>query len=204
MKKLLLIMGDLATGKSTFANILSKRYDTNVFYKDSIKEVLGDTIGFSNREENLKLSKATMELMFFIFFEFSKLHKKLILESNFHKVDLERLHKMAYENNYEVLTIVLRGDVEILHKRYLNRIYNENRHPVHLSTTLDVFDDFKGYTEYSRNEGVIGKAININANNFSYQTDKEILISIDEFMKDWQNSNFVMRLYDTIKHVQYG
>ena len=52
MKKLLLIMGDLATGKSTFANILSKRYDTNVFFKDSIKEVLGDTIGFSNREEN--------------------------------------------------------------------------------------------------------------------------------------------------------
>ena len=39
MKKLLLITGDLATGKSTFANILSKRYDTNVFFKDSIKEV---------------------------------------------------------------------------------------------------------------------------------------------------------------------
>ena len=36
MKKLLLVMGDLATGKSTFANILSKRYAANVFYKDSI------------------------------------------------------------------------------------------------------------------------------------------------------------------------
>lgn len=52
MKKLLLITGDIATGKSTFANILSKRYHTNMFFKDSIKEVLGDTIGFSNREEN--------------------------------------------------------------------------------------------------------------------------------------------------------
>lgn len=39
-------MGDIAAGKSTFANILSKRYNTNVFFKDSIKEVLGDTIGF--------------------------------------------------------------------------------------------------------------------------------------------------------------
>lgn len=46
MKKLLLITGDIATGKSTFANILSKRYHTNMFFKDSIKEVLGDTIGF--------------------------------------------------------------------------------------------------------------------------------------------------------------
>ncbi|MBQ7284606.1 MAG: hypothetical protein IJW74_07165, partial [Oscillospiraceae bacterium] len=114
MKKLLLITGDLATGKSTFANILSKRYDTNVFFKDSIKEVLGDTIGFSNREENKKLSNATMELMFFIFSEFGKLNKNLILESNFHTIELERLHKIAFENNYEVLTIVLRGDVEIL------------------------------------------------------------------------------------------
>ncbi len=66
-RKLLLITGDIATGKSTFANILSQRYNTNVFFKDSIKEVLGDTIGFSNREENKKLSNASMELMFFIF-----------------------------------------------------------------------------------------------------------------------------------------
>ena len=182
MGKLLLITGDLATGKSTFANILSERYDVNVFFKDSIKEVLGETIGFSNREENKKLSNASMGLMFFIFSEFGKIKKNLILESNFHTTELERLHKIAFENNYEVLTIVLRGDVEILHKRYLNRMKNENRHPVHLSTTLDVFDDFKGYTEYSRTEEVLGNVMYINADDFSYQTDKAILEKIDEFM----------------------
>ena len=57
MKKLLLITGDLATGKSTFSNVLAKRYQITVFQKDSIKEVLGDHIGFTNREENLKLSQ---------------------------------------------------------------------------------------------------------------------------------------------------
>ena len=183
MKKLLLIMGDLATGKSTFANILSMRYDTNVFFKDSIKEVLGDTIGFSNREENKKLSSATMELMFFIFSEFAKLSKNIILESNFHTEELERLHKIAFKNNYEVLTLVLRGDVEILHKRYLNRMQNENRHPVHLSTTLDIFDDFKSCTEYLRSEKILGETIYINASDFLYQADKEILTKIDEFMR---------------------
>jgi len=182
MRKLLLIMGDLATGKSTFANILSGRYDTSVFFKDSIKEVLGDTVGFSNREENKKLSNAAMELMFFIFSEFGKLNKNLILESNFHTIELERLHKIASENNYEVLTLVLRGDVEVLYKRYLNRMYNENRHPVHLSTTLDVFDDFKKCTEYLRTEKILGSTIYINADDFSYQTDKDILAKIDEFM----------------------
>lgn len=184
MNKLLLIMGDLATGKSTFSGILSKRYDVNVFNKDSIKEVLGDTIGFSNREENLKLSAVTMELMLFIFSEFTKLNKDLILESNFHKADLERLYEVAAANDYEVLVLVIRGDINILHKRYLNRMYNENRHPVHLSASLDIFDHFKDYIESARKEEITGNVIQIDANDFSYQTDKELLKRIDEF---WRN-----------------
>ena len=182
MKKLLLIMGDLACGKSTFANILSKRYNVNIFGKDSIKEVLGDTVGFNNREENLKLSRATIELMFFLFSEFTKLDKPLILESNFHTKELETLRRMAVEQGYEVLTLVLRGDVEVLHKRYLCRMQKENRHPVHLSTTLDVFDDFKAYTEYSRAEEIPGNVMEINASDFSYQTEETILTEIDNFM----------------------
>lgn len=182
MKKLLLITGDLATGKSTFGNILSHRYGINIFFKDSIKEVLGNTIGFSNREENKKLSNAAIELMLFIFEEFGKLGKSLILESNFHSFELEKLHNTADKYNYEVLTIVLRGDVDILHKRYINRIKNENRHPVHLSTTLDIYDDFKICTEYLRNEEIPGKTLCINADDFSYQTDTEILNKIDSFI----------------------
>ena len=183
MKKLLLITGDLATGKSTFSNILSKRYDTVAFTKDTIKEVLGDTIGFANREENLKLSKATMELMIFVFSEFAKLDKALILEANFHKVDLERLHEIATAHNYEVMVLVLRGDINILHKRYLNRICNENRHPVHLSTTLDIYADFKKYVETSRKEEITGNTLEIDANDFSYQQDETLLLEIDKFMQ---------------------
>ena len=143
MNKLLQIMGDLATGKSSFAEILSRRYQTNMFGKDSIKEVLGDTIGFANREENLKLSKATMELMMFLFSESAKLNQSLILESNFHTAELECLHELAKKHGYEVLTLVLRGNVDILHQCYLYRMKNENRHPVHLSTTLDVYEDLR-------------------------------------------------------------
>ena len=182
MNKLLLITGDLATGKSTFANMLSKRYDINVFYKDSIKEVLGDSIGFSNRAENKKLSTVTVELMIHMFSEFAKLNKDIILEANFYTNELEKLHKIAFENNYEVLTIVLRGDLEILHKRYLNRMYNENRHPVHLSATLDVFEDFKKYIECAREEKIFGNTLYVNADDFSYQSDVEVLEKLDEFM----------------------
>ena len=82
-----------------------------------------------------------------------------------------------------MLVLVLRGDVNILHKRYLNRIYNENRHPVHLSTTFDIFDDFKEYIEAARKEKIDGNVIHINADDFSYQSDEALLSKIDEFMK---------------------
>ncbi len=181
-KKLLLVTGDIATGKSTFANILSQRYNTNVFFKDSIKEVLGDTIGFSNREENKKLSNASMELMFFIFSEFVKLEKGLILESNFHRTELERLHKIAQDNAYDVLTIALYGDVEVLHARYLNRMQNENRHSVHLSTTVDKFEDFKKCSDYLKNIEIPGEVIRVDATDFAYQSCEKTLSKIDMFM----------------------
>ncbi len=42
MKKLLLITGDIAAGKSTFSKILSARYSAAVFQKDTVKEILGE------------------------------------------------------------------------------------------------------------------------------------------------------------------
>ncbi len=183
MQKLLLIMGDLATGKSTFANLLSTRYDANVFFKDSIKEVLGDTIGFSNREENKKLSVATGEVMCLILTGFGKLKKDLILESNFRIAELEKIHQIASEYDYEVLTLVLQGDAEILHARFLNRAHNENRHPVHLCAEFNTFDGFQTYIESLRTTKIPGAVIHINADDFSYQTDISILEKIDTFMQ---------------------
>ena len=63
MKRLLLITGDIAAGKTTFSNQLAQRYSVAVFQKDTIKEILGDNIGFRDREENRKLSNAAVQLI---------------------------------------------------------------------------------------------------------------------------------------------
>lgn len=184
MKKLLLITGDLACGKTTFGKILSKRYDTNLFYKDKIKEVLGDTVGFANREENLKLSKAAVELMTLIFAEFAALEKNLILEANFRTHELEKLHALAARHGYSVLTLVFRAEIQLLHERYLNRIENENRHPVHIISVLSDFEDFTAYIAKAREERVPGAVRMVDANDFSYQSDEALLKALDAFMEE--------------------
>jgi predicted kinase len=182
MRKLLLMTGDLATVKSTFAQILSQRYDTTVFFKDTIKEILGDTIGFTNREENKRLSVATGELMCHFLTLFGKLNKDLILQSNFRIGELEKLHQLAADLDYQVLTLVFQGDTEILHGRYLNRMQNENRHPVHLCTQFNTFEGFRKYIESLRSDDIPGAVLHIDANDFSYQNNAELLKKIDAFM----------------------
>ncbi len=184
MKKLLLVTGDIAAGKTTFSQILSKRYQVAVFQKDTIKEFLGDCIGFRNREENKALSNATIKIMYHIFSRIAVTGSALILEANFHESELSQLHLIARENGYEVLTLVLRGDADILYQRYLHRMKEENRHPVHLSTTIDVKEDFVKTAEWIRQENVIGKTLVINASDFSYQKDSCLLGNIDSFMAE--------------------
>lgn len=179
MKKLLLITGDLACGKSTFGEILAARYNSAAFYKDKIKEILGDTIGFANREENVRLSIATMEIMTHIFKETAKTGGDLILEANFKEQEMERIHTIACEAGYDMLTVVLRADMDVIYKRFINRIENENRHPVHISG-FDGYESLKHYIDLGREQKCFGRTFEIDANDFSYQ---ENFGEIDRFMK---------------------
>lgn len=180
MKRLLLITGDLATGKSTLAAMLSERYGCPALCKDRIKELLADRIGFSSREKNLKLSQATVEIMSHLFDQLTISGCDLILEANFRQSEMAALQKIATEKGYEMLTLVLRARVDILYKRFINRIENENRHPAHISG-FDGYESFKAYIEAAREEQPRGASLEIAADDFSYQRDMSIMGEIDRF-----------------------
>ena len=184
MKKLLLITGDIAAGKTTFSRILSQRSGAAAFQKDTIKEILGDHIEYLDRAENKQLSLAAVELMIHIFSALSASGVPLILEANFSGAELEKLHAAAAGSGYEVLTLVLRADVETLFERYLHRMREEQRDPVHLSAPLHIREEFEHYVEQGRREEVPGEQIAIDASDFSFQKDEELLHKIDCFMKE--------------------
>ena len=58
MKKIILLFGDLATGKSTLSNILANRYHCLLINKDNIKEILyniGEVIDMDEKKINEQL-----------------------------------------------------------------------------------------------------------------------------------------------------
>ena len=183
MKKLILVNGDVAAGKSHLAVIIKEKFNLPLFTKDEYKEALAETHPYRNYEESHLLSLMAMDQLFESFEECAKEGKDVILEANFRGEHLDRLEKINKQYGYQILNIDLTGSVEVLHQRYVNRILHENRHPVHVVNDLRDFEKFKEYTLSRRNERKIGKVIIVNADDFSYQTNENLFKQIEDFLK---------------------
>lgn len=180
MNKLLLITGDMAAGKSTFSHMLGERYGLPVFNKDTLKEVMSNTLPFTDREDNLRLSHAAIDLLLFLFEQLTPLHTSLILEANFHGGEMERLRTLSEEKGYQLMILALQGDLPTLHKRYLHRTGSGQRHPVHLSVKLEDYPSFCAYMEKERAR-LPEDALLVDATTFSYQSDPTLLHTLDTF-----------------------
>ncbi|MCF0108122.1 MAG: hypothetical protein HUJ59_03890 [Bacilli bacterium] len=184
MNKLILVNGDLATGKSHFALILKNRYQIPLYTKDEYKEALADETSCRTIQDSHKLSLLAMEKIINIYKETATKHNDLILEANFHEEHLNQLLEIANEYGYEILNLNLVGTTTILYDRYMHRLKYEPRHKVHSFNTLNSFIKFKAYTENRRKEKLIGTVITINTDDFSYQKDASLLERIDSFINN--------------------
>ena len=178
MKKLILIGGVLAGGKSTFSHIVGERYGISVVNKDRVKEILGDNIQTANREENKKLSVIAFELMSYLA---EGEGNALILESNFKDYELKELKAKCDASGCDVLSLFLDGDDAVLHQRFLKRL-GENRHPVHKSQDFSRLEDFSETLNELRSAEYFGERIYVNCTDFSYQSNEDLFDEIKEFL----------------------
>ncbi len=144
MKKIIIILGDIASGKSTLADNIKEDTHFVCLKKDVIKECLADQIGFSSREENLKLSRSAMDIMFGTCEVAMTCELGLILEANFHNPDLKRLQNLIEKYQYQAIFVNLTADLETLFSRFLARV--PSRHKTHLSMGLQ--HDFSAFSRY--------------------------------------------------------
>lgn len=128
----ILITGMPGSGKSTFANEISHKFDIPVYSKDGFKEVLFDTLGFNSREEKVKLGIAATELMYSAAEELIKHNKMFILDNNFENTLTERLDILLDKYRYTAITVRLTGDPKVIYERFSYRDLNTNRHRGHV------------------------------------------------------------------------
>lgn len=183
MKKLIIVNGDIATGKTHLAHIIKDRFSLLLFTKDEYKESLADKYPYSTYEESHRLSIMAFDMLFVSFEKVaSTTANNLILEGNFREEHMNRLQSIIDKYGYDVLHLDLVGSPEVLFERYTNRRDNENRHPVHAINNLNDFKSFNEYTIARQSQKKIGKVITINADTFDYQRDESLFKTIDEFL----------------------
>ena len=128
----ILVAGVPASGKTTMAKRLSQALNAPVFSKDAIKETLYDTVGFASRAQKVKLGEAAFAMMIQAADECLAHGLPVILENNFETATNPALRDMLARRGCPVLTVMMTGDWEAVHARFLRRNESPERHRGHV------------------------------------------------------------------------
>lgn len=170
-KYIIIITGELAAGKTSYGRKISEELKIPFFSKDIIKEILFDSFSDNNLEYEAKrkIGVSSYAVFYYIIEEQMKVGLPIIAESNFVKESNPIIIKLLKEYEYNCITIRFEGDLQVLHKRFLEREYSSERH-MELKAN-GVFDDFEEFKKTS----IKAKEFKIN--------DNEIIVDTTDFEK---------------------
>lgn len=129
---LIVINGRPGSGKTTLAERLSKDLSLPFFSKDEFKELIFDTLGYSDQEWSIKCNVPSYALINLVARKCLLAGQDVMIESNFNpKFDLERINKIIDESGARVIQVLCSADKNILFERFKERVLSGKRHPGH-------------------------------------------------------------------------
>lgn len=132
---LIIVSGPPSTGKTTLAKAISQKFIIPLISKDSLKEILFDTLGWKDRDWSKRLGSASFVLMHHILDSFMITDQPLIIEGNFKpEFESSEIISRLQKFNYSAIQIMCQCDGKILFERFKNRAESGQRHPGHCDT----------------------------------------------------------------------
>lgn len=176
--RLIIITGMPGSGKTTLAKSISTELSLPLIEKDSIKELLFDSLGWSDREWSKKLGKATYELMDYFIEQQLRNGNSVIVESNFKaEFDSMKFKQWKDEFNCDITQLLCHAHRSILYDRFMIRAINGERHPGHAD--VDSLEEWKSYFADPKNVpeplDVDSRVKRIDTTDFSSINNKDIL-----------------------------
>lgn len=132
----ILMSGLPASGKTTVAEYISEKMNLSVISKDDIKEILFDTIGFTSRENKLKLGIASSGIMNYIVEKMMQNNLPFIVDNNFENTGASEIKNLVKKYNYDAVTVLVDGDIDIIYGRFIERDKSPDRHRGHVVNTM--------------------------------------------------------------------
>jgi len=138
---LIIIAGPAGTGKTTLGKCIASEFHLPFIHKDGIKELLFDTLGWSDRAWSRKLGAASMALLYHFVEVQLRAGQSCIVESNF-IIPLATSNFLALKKKYDLEPLQLQCHCEgnVLFERFKQRAASSERHPGHVeSLNLEEF-----------------------------------------------------------------
>lgn len=157
MKKyLILIAGSPATGKSYLINEMRRVLgDFFLITPDEGKEILADQIGFDNLAEKKELEKKVWVFYYKALALYMEAGKRIVVsEYPFSDKQKDKLNALAEQFEYDVITIRLIADFDVLWARRKVRDVEPDRHLSHIMTHYHFGDEL---ADRSRADDLITK-----------------------------------------------
>jgi predicted kinase len=129
---LLLVSGPPAAGKSTWATALAAHFAVPLVSRDSLKEVLFDTLGPGDRTWSRQLGRASFGLLHHVMALVMATGGGLVVENAFHPVDAGWIGDLAMRYRYRCLEVVMAAPATVLLQRFRLRARSDARHPGHV------------------------------------------------------------------------
>ncbi len=130
---LLIITGLPCTGKTTLAKWLAPQLSLPLIYKDGIKELLFDELGWSDRTWSRKLGKTSINLLFYLTETQLQAGQSLIVESPFiPSIANNDFLTLKEKYPFYPLQIQCVCDSPTLLRRFEQRSLSSERHPGHV------------------------------------------------------------------------
>lgn len=171
-KKIIIVDGYLASGKSTFARRLSKEISVPYLIKDTFKIALCDSVSITNREEGSRFSAVTFDGMMYVTERLMEAGFPIIIEGNFAPIGLKKVDEagvikaLIQKYDYQPLTYKFEGDTKILHERYIEREKTPERGDANRDFEEISFGDFDRYCHNLDAFHVGGEVVKVDTSDF--------------------------------------
>lgn len=132
---LIFISGPSCAGKSTLAKKISEKFQLPLITKDSLKELIFDNLGWSDREWSQKVGRTSTKLLIYFLNSMLISKKSIIIEGGFGKgFEAKPISEMLSKFGYQPLQIMCQCNGQILLERFKKRSESSERHPGHNDT----------------------------------------------------------------------
>jgi predicted kinase len=172
-RKIIIVTGYLASGKSTFAHLLSKEINVPYLIKDTFKIALCENVPITNREESSRFSAVTFNAMMYVTERLMETGCPIIIEGNFVPTGIKKadeagvIKTLIGKYGFEPLTFKFSGDTRILHKRFMEREKTPERGQPNIMFTEIPYNDFDRYCHNLGGFDVGGEIIKVDTTDFN-------------------------------------